>query len=69
MTCTWKGCNGEAEHVYKSQTGQQWAKLCKEHDEIMTTAIKDGEADRLLSCYIKAKGGAQKAASQMWARQ
>lgn len=62
--CTWQNCTNPFKCVYKSQSGEVWARLCAEHDEIIKVAIKDAEPKRLLSCYIKAQGGSKVAAQR-----
>ena len=66
MICTWRDCKQPAKHVCKSQTGDVWARLCVLHSEALDAAIDSGDPKKIMSCYIKAQGGSQKAAARMW---
>ena len=63
--CSWKGCESEGIHKVTDREGIQWALLCDEHNEELNASIREGSAPKIMSCYVKAKGGAEKAAKEL----
>ncbi len=63
-TCTWVGCTERALHPQHGKDGSQWADLCSKHVHELDAAIEDGPP-RMLSAWVKAQGGAKKAAARM----
>lgn len=49
----------------EQKDNKQWAFLCKEHYDMITQAISDGDAKKTLSYWIKAGGGASKMAARV----
>lgn len=68
-TCTWKGCEDEATVGCYSKTGERWAHLCGQHEIKLDAAILSGNPRRIMSCYIKAQGGAEAAAKRVFPAQ
>lgn len=62
--CTWDGCVANAAVPQVDIHGRQWANLCPEHDLKLNDSI-GGSAKEMLSNWIKAKGGAKRAAADM----
>ena len=60
MECTWKDCTKTAEYPQIAKDGEQWANLCKEHHKKLENSI-GAEPKEMLSCWIKAMGGAKMA--------
>jgi hypothetical protein len=69
MQCTWKDCPNEAKHPQVASDEQEWANLCDEHkSELDWSILQTGETQdirSLMSVWIKAQGGAKKAAKRM----
>lgn len=67
--CTWKDCASEAKHPQIASDQQQWANLCDEHNsELEMGILQTGETRdvrSLMSAWVKAQGGAKKAAERM----
>jgi len=64
--CSWVDCQKEFTTPQVDSEGKCWAKLCADHAKVMQDAIEDiNNPKRLLSCWIKAQGGAKAAASRM----
>ena len=63
--CTYVGCTALASVPYLDKGGRPWANLCKEHDAEVNASITSGDARRLLSNWVKAQGGAKKAAARL----
>lgn len=64
--CTWVGCKRIAHVPQVSKDGQEWAKLCRKHDsELKKLQAPGGDAQALLSGWVKAQGGAKVAAGRM----
>jgi len=64
MICTWKECTMEAKHPQLDRNGNEWANLCDIHHDELESAI-GAEPKRMLSAWVKAMGGAEKAANRM----
>lgn len=68
MQCSWASKDVQCQHEgvvpQKGRDGSQWAELCEEHDRQLTAAIDSGDAKKLMSAYIKARGGAKKCAER-----
>ena len=62
--CTWVECGQTASKAQIAKDGQQWADLCPAHDQQLVEAIASGPKE-LLSAWVKAQGGAAKAAGRM----
>ena len=65
ICCTWKDCKQEAIHPQFARDGEQWANLCGLHLKFLEDAMKDHNPRILLSAWIKAQGGAKKAANRV----
>lgn len=65
MKCTWKECESNEAKALEAKDGKVWARLCKEHEKLLDAAISTGDARKILSYYVKAKGGAAAAAKSM----
>jgi hypothetical protein len=69
MQCSWASKDVQCQHEgvvsQRARDGEQWAELCEEHDRQLTAAIESGDAKKLMGAYIKAQGGAKKAAARM----
>lgn len=63
--CSGKGCESEGTHKVTDREGIQWALLCDEHNEELNASIREGSAPKIMRCYVKAKGGAEKAAKEL----
>jgi hypothetical protein len=63
--CTWVECAEPATVPQRGRDGSQWADLCADHDKQLSDAIASGNPKKLMSAYIKAQGGAKKAAERM----
>jgi hypothetical protein len=62
--CTWEGCQEQATEKQLDKSGSEWADLCRtHHDELETAITTDFKA--MMRCWVKAKGGAKKAAERM----
>lgn len=64
-TCTWKGCTKGAKHEQISENGEVWANLCAAHHGELNAEIATLRPERMISAWIKAKGGAKAAAAAM----
>ena len=65
MKCTWKECSNEGKFPQLDKDQKQWAFLCEEHHIELEDAIDNFNAKKLLSCWVKAQGGAEKAAKRV----
>jgi hypothetical protein len=65
MKCTWEGCQKEADQERLAGDGSVWANLCKDHTKQMDAAETSSDVKLLLSCWVRAQGGAKKAASRL----
>lgn len=63
--CTWIGCDRIAPYEHKAKDGSIWATLCYEHNCELELALESKEPKKLLSSWVKAQGGPQKAAARM----
>jgi hypothetical protein len=63
--CTWEGCEAEAKHPQVAQDGEVWANLCDGHNRELDASMLSGSPKTYLSVWIKAQGGANKAAERM----
>lgn len=63
-TCTWAGCANPARHELGSRDGSKWANLCDEHNAEMDAAVNSPQVGDIVRAWIKAKGGAEKAAAR-----
>lgn len=64
-TCTWVDCVMPAEQPQVDRSGVVWANLCLGHASTLKTACTDPDVRKMLSAWVKAKGGAKKAAEAM----
>lgn len=64
-TCTWVGCTQQALFPQRDRQGFIWADLCTDHDGELADACNRGPVPRVLGAWVKAKGGAKKAAEAM----
>lgn len=65
MNCTWFECSNEAVREQRDEQGKVWANLCEDHDRQLTDSLCRGQAAQILSGWVKAQGGAKKAAKRM----
>ncbi len=65
MKCTWKDCNGEARHPLEAKDGEVWGNLCDAHFKRHDDSLGEANAKRILSNWVKAKGGSQKATKRL----
>jgi hypothetical protein len=70
MKCTWLNCEAKAQYPQISGDGSAWANLCQvHHQEIDDCMIKFDSPEygpkRMLASWVKAQGGAKKAAERM----
>jgi hypothetical protein len=67
--CTWKDCLEGGLHRQVAEDGQVWAVLCDKHNSELNQAIdlmvKGDGPKAMLSAWVKAQGGAKKAAKRM----
>ena len=61
--CTWVGCAAHATHPQMATDGVVWADLCAVHDLALEQAMVAG-VPQMLSAWVKAQGGAKKAAER-----
>ena len=59
MNCTWKNCNNEGKHSQKDKDGNEWTFLCEDHNKELDESIINFNAKKVLSCWVKAQGGAK----------
>lgn len=65
IVCTWVGCRMVAVKDQFDRGGRVWAHLCIEHDQVLSAALKSGDAKKILSSWVKASGGAKKLTESM----
>lgn len=65
MKCTWKDCDKEAKYAQLDNDGVEWANLCGEHHFLLEEALDSLDPRILVARWIKAQGGAAKAAGRM----
>jgi len=58
--CTWRDCKEVAEFPQLDRDGKEWSNLCSKHHNEQAEAIKVGNVKKMLSCWVKARGGAKK---------
>ena len=69
--CTWVDCTATATCPQLDKGGSPWANLCDAHHVELDNAINNfakgvtDEPKKMLSCWVKAQGGAKKAAERM----
>lgn len=63
--CTYVGCTALASVPQLDNSGRPWANLCAAHAAEVKASITSGDARRLLSDWVKAQGGAKKAAARL----
>lgn len=66
MICTWKDCNREAVKTQKDKNGQSWAHLCQKHHDELESSLTGKDIKKLLGAWVKARGGAEAAAKQLF---
>lgn len=74
--CTWVGCDQTASHPRKDSYGRVWSNVCDNHDALMKQAAIDAfeskgqhGTENLVAMWVKAQGGARKAADRAIGRQ
>ena len=65
LECTWKDCNGKATMPWFGKDGEQWASLCINHNAELEEAFTSGIPRKIVSAWIKAQGGSEKATERM----
>ena len=65
MNCTWIDCISPATHPQLDKRGAVWANLCGVHANALDGAVRDPDVRKMLSAWVKAKGGAKAAAEAM----
>ena len=63
--CTWVDCSEEGINPQFSKDGEVWACLCDEHHLKLESDLDSLDARKILSSWVKAQGGAEKAAGRM----
>lgn len=63
--CTWVDCRLEAMHPQERGDGGIWANLCQSHHDELESCLASLDPRKLLSSWIKAQGGAKKAAQRI----
>ena len=63
--CTWEGCPARAVKPKHDKQNRIWADLCLEHNTEFERAMTLGAPGRVLSTWVKAQGGAAKAAERV----
>ena len=63
--CTWVECQNVASVPQIAKDGEQWANLCAAHDAEINAGLEALDAKKLLSCWVKAMGGAKAATRRM----
>ncbi len=51
MTCTWVDCARPAAHLFKTDGGQVWARLCDEHDAELARELVDPDEFFVLNTF------------------
>ena len=64
-TCTWIDCREDGAHERRARDGRVWAVLCHGHDIELSEALHNGLPAQICSSWVKAQGGAKKAAERM----
>ena len=62
--CTWEGCAEVSTHPQLDRNGAMWADLCLHHHTELADSMV-ASVPKMLSAWVKAKGGAKKAAEAM----
>lgn len=62
--CTWIGCTEAPTHPQLDRNEAVWADLCLHHHAELADAIT-ASIPKMLSAWVKAKGGAKKAMEAM----
>ena len=62
--CTWVGCTVVATHPQLDRNGTMWANLCLHHHAELSESIATS-IPKMVSAWVKAKGGAKKATEAM----
>lgn len=65
MKCTWSECEDQGLYVELDRDNKPWANLCAPHHAELETAIGSMDAKALLRSWLRAQGGARKAAERM----
>lgn len=67
VECTWEDCPNGGEFKQIATDGEVWAILCKDHNRFMDDGLTGPEFSpkQVMSNWIKAQGGAKKAAKRM----
>lgn len=65
VNCTWLDCSREATQPQLDKNGEQWANLCQECHDYLEHGFVSLDPKRILSNWVKAQGGAKKAAEVM----
>lgn len=64
MQCTWENCSIEGTEFQVDKEGNDWAVLCIGHHKQLEKAIESRDPKTILSCWVKASGGAAKLAEK-----
>jgi hypothetical protein len=62
--CTWKECKEQATKHQVGKDGKTWATLCDNHDKELNEALASEDPKKIVSSWVKAKGGAERAAKE-----
>ncbi len=65
MKCTWKDCEKDAKVPQYDKDKKEWANLCQKHHDEIEDCIKNFNPKKMLGCWVKAQGGAKKAANRI----
>jgi len=66
IICMWKGCKEIASHLQLDKHGKEWSNLCDKHHKELEDSMKDLSPKKILKSWVLAKGGAEKAAKDMF---
>lgn len=62
--CTWINCESEAKYPQIAEDGDVWANLCDTHNQELDSSLDSTNPKILLSVWVKAQGGAKRAAQR-----
>ena len=65
MKCSWLDCESNAARPELDINGREWANLCDAHSKKFNDALRSGDVKKIRACWVRAQGGAKKAAARM----
>jgi hypothetical protein len=63
-SCTWQDCTRDGTREQIAQDGAVWAVLCEQHHKELDDAIGSMNPPVLMRAWVRAQGGAKKAAAR-----